>query len=211
MSEVLIQESTLSAIGNAIRSKTGDSNLMSPAEMVTAINGIEAGGNGSDSESIINYVTKGSYVTFGGTNSNVNGANAFEFTLDPNFVFGIITLQCRMTVQSYNSSTANPTFYNNSYLLRPKNSEDITSRTDIFKYGSIRNMHYDDDPVINQIILSLSAETVEQVKLEGVGGKTFRFSIGRYNGDNSNGTAYTYRFDKTRTNNVVLWQFCKPE
>lgn len=48
MSEVLIQESTLSAIGNAIRSKTGSSNLMSPAEMVTAIDGIETGGSSID-------------------------------------------------------------------------------------------------------------------------------------------------------------------
>ena len=47
MSKVFIEETSLSAIGDAIRAKTGKSDLLSPAQMVTAIGSIEAGG-GSD-------------------------------------------------------------------------------------------------------------------------------------------------------------------
>lgn len=41
--KVLIREPTLTAIGDAIRAKTGGTELLSPAQMVTAINSISAG------------------------------------------------------------------------------------------------------------------------------------------------------------------------
>lgn len=44
MSKVSIEESTLSAIGDAIREKTGESALLSPLDMPTAISGIISGG-----------------------------------------------------------------------------------------------------------------------------------------------------------------------
>lgn len=44
MDEYLIQGSTLTDIADAIREKTGDSALMTPAEMVEAIEGISGGG-----------------------------------------------------------------------------------------------------------------------------------------------------------------------
>lgn len=46
MSKLFIEESSLTAIGDAIRSKTGGSELLSPAAMVTAIESIEGGGGG---------------------------------------------------------------------------------------------------------------------------------------------------------------------
>jgi hypothetical protein len=46
MAKVFIEETSLTAIGDAIRAKTGDSALMSPAEMATAIEGITTGGGG---------------------------------------------------------------------------------------------------------------------------------------------------------------------
>ena len=46
MSKLFIEESSLTAIGDAIRNKTGGSELLSPAAMVTAIEGIEGGGGG---------------------------------------------------------------------------------------------------------------------------------------------------------------------
>lgn len=49
MNEYLIQDSTLTDIADAIREKTGDSALMTPAEMVEAIAGIETGGGGATS------------------------------------------------------------------------------------------------------------------------------------------------------------------
>lgn len=45
----LIQESTLTAIGNAIRAKIGSAELLSPSAMATAIAGIETGGGGGSS------------------------------------------------------------------------------------------------------------------------------------------------------------------
>ena len=50
MSKVSIEESTLSAIGNAIREKTGESALLSPLDMPTAISGISGGGDYENGE-----------------------------------------------------------------------------------------------------------------------------------------------------------------
>ena len=50
MSKVFIEETSLSAIGDAIRAKTGKSDLLSPAQMVTAIGSISGGGSGGDIE-----------------------------------------------------------------------------------------------------------------------------------------------------------------
>ena len=44
MSKVFIEESTLTAIGNAIRDKTGGTELIAPLDMPTEINGISTGG-----------------------------------------------------------------------------------------------------------------------------------------------------------------------
>ena len=44
MSKVFIEESTLTAIGNAIRNKTGETALIAPLDMPTEINGISTGG-----------------------------------------------------------------------------------------------------------------------------------------------------------------------
>lgn len=50
MANVLIEESTMSAIGNAIREKTGKTDLILPADMPTEIEGIESGGSGGGQE-----------------------------------------------------------------------------------------------------------------------------------------------------------------
>lgn len=46
MGKVFIEETTLTSIGDAIRGKTGDSALLNPLDMPTAIESIEAGGGG---------------------------------------------------------------------------------------------------------------------------------------------------------------------
>lgn len=48
MSKVYLEDSTLTAIGNAIRGKTGESGLLLPSEMADAIASIESGGSGGD-------------------------------------------------------------------------------------------------------------------------------------------------------------------
>ena len=50
MAKVFIEENSLTAIGNAIRGKTGESALLSPAAMVTAIEGIETGGGSGNTD-----------------------------------------------------------------------------------------------------------------------------------------------------------------
>ena len=47
MADYIIQDSTLTAIADAVRGKTGDVNVMTPMEMVSAIEGISTGGGGS--------------------------------------------------------------------------------------------------------------------------------------------------------------------
>lgn len=44
MSKVFIEESTLTSIGNAIRSKTGETGLIAPLDMATAISNLATGG-----------------------------------------------------------------------------------------------------------------------------------------------------------------------
>ena len=48
MSKVFIEESTLTSIGDAIRAKTGKSDLIPPGAMPTEIESIETGGGGAD-------------------------------------------------------------------------------------------------------------------------------------------------------------------
>ena len=58
MSKVSIEESTLSAIGDAIRKKTGESELLSPLDMPTAISSISGGGDDEDSPFIYTKTEK---------------------------------------------------------------------------------------------------------------------------------------------------------
>lgn len=53
MSEYLIQEKSLTDIADAIREKAGSADVMTPAEMVEAILGIQAGGTISKSGSVV--------------------------------------------------------------------------------------------------------------------------------------------------------------
>lgn len=46
MANVLVNESSLTAIGNAIREKNGETTLYKPAEMATAIQALTTGGGG---------------------------------------------------------------------------------------------------------------------------------------------------------------------
>ena len=54
MANVLIEESTMSNIANAIRSKTGKADLILPKDMASEIEGIEAGGSDDLLNKVIN-------------------------------------------------------------------------------------------------------------------------------------------------------------
>lgn len=57
MAKVLIEETNLTNIANAIREKTGKSDLITPPNMASEIESIEVGGGGDESDTIIDYIT----------------------------------------------------------------------------------------------------------------------------------------------------------
>ena len=62
MSKVFIEEDSLTAIGDAIRSKTGDTApLCVPTGMVEAIAGITGGGGEADLEARLEEIENGTY------------------------------------------------------------------------------------------------------------------------------------------------------
>lgn len=98
MAQYLIEESTLTDIGNAIREKTGKTNVMSPSAMANAIRDISTDTNNGSSSSggSINFIseqihidstTQGDFVTLLSNNSfvseNYNNQNLFVL-LTPN-------------------------------------------------------------------------------------------------------------------------------
>jgi hypothetical protein len=70
MAKVFIEETTLTAIGDAIRSKTGKTELIDPANMDTEIASIEAGGGGGDLPEEALTITGNCMYKFYGTGWN---------------------------------------------------------------------------------------------------------------------------------------------
>lgn len=58
MSKVFIEESTLSSIGNAIRNKSGKTDLIAPQDMATEITNLTGGGGSSFSKSLVNVLSR---------------------------------------------------------------------------------------------------------------------------------------------------------
>lgn len=95
MSNYVIQDTSLVNIANAIRSKTGESALLTPAEMVAAINSITTGGGSSSSSGWINrrqwYETSrvnGSYRKILGNGNHYDCYLPTTGSFIFNFVFG---------------------------------------------------------------------------------------------------------------------------
>ena len=97
MSKVFIEEDSLTAIGNAIRSKTGDTTPLSvPTGMVEAIAGI-TGGGGVDINSLKRVISSqkaGSSSSGGATATNI------RIKIPKNAVFGTITMAARLSKSS---------------------------------------------------------------------------------------------------------------
>lgn len=79
MANVLVNENSLTAIGNAIRSKNGETTTYKPAEMAPAIQAISAGGgSGKHSHTVATYK-----FAFTGNSSSWNvteGTNSLDLT-----------------------------------------------------------------------------------------------------------------------------------
>ena len=102
MSKVFIEEDSLTAIGNAIRSKTGDTAPLSvPTGMVEAIAGITGGGGGVDINSLKRVISS---QRFGSIVSAARSIN-IRIKIPKNAVFGTITFAARLS-KSSSSTTA---------------------------------------------------------------------------------------------------------
>lgn len=106
MSKVFIEEESLTAIGNAIRTKTGDTSPLSvPTGMVNAIASI-SGGGGVDINSL-KRVTSSQKV---GSSSSSERSTAIPIKIPKNAVFGTITMAARLdkTTSSLTVGTVYP-------------------------------------------------------------------------------------------------------
>ena len=101
MAKIFIEESTLSAIGNSIRAKTGKANMIPPLNMPTEIESIQTTGGGSGGGSGGGQAFQcGTVVSADGTNLVVP-----------------CTLDNILIVRKYVSSTSNMAYLLNATLL----------------------------------------------------------------------------------------------
>ena len=92
MSLVLNDSTDLTSLGDAIRAKTGDSGLMTVAEMATAVSGIETSGGGGGDIDLSSLSMTTTTKSVGSTSSILNGTYMCNFTLPQGFVFGILLM-----------------------------------------------------------------------------------------------------------------------
>ena len=97
MAKIFIEESTLSAIGNSIRAKTGKTNMIPPLSMPTEIESIQTTGGGSGGGQAFQC---GTVVSADGTNLVIP-----------------CTLDNILIVRKYVSSTSNIAYLLNATLL----------------------------------------------------------------------------------------------
>ena len=97
MAKIFIEESTLSAIGNSIRAKTGKANMIAPLNMPTEIASIQTAGGGSGGGQAFQC---GTVVSADGTNLVVP-----------------CTLDNILIVRKYVTSTSNMAYLLNATLL----------------------------------------------------------------------------------------------
>ena len=84
MSKLFIEDTTLSAIGNAIREKTGSSELISPVDMPAAIGSISGGGSGLTEWTITQQASQAVYcapTSYNGLNEYIDG-KSFTINID---------------------------------------------------------------------------------------------------------------------------------
>lgn len=203
MSEVLIQESTLSAIGDAIRSKTGSSNLMSPAEMVTAIDGITTGD--SNQWEVNDCTINWGSVTVGSTSSNISAYNAFSWILPANFKFGAVFIQAAM-IEGTSTLTTDYAPCRTVYIIWPTKAELMTNINNAFEFQRIRTgVYYYNDPTIKQISVANNTQ-LEQLKTGNTDGVQLYFTLGRA-GTTSDTTINFGRATSAPSNNIRMFSF----
>lgn len=97
MGTVYLQDSTLTAIGNAIRSKTGESGLLLPSQMPSAIQGITTGGGGGTGDINVKDILENAIsiesLNYYGLLDEYYNQNSIELNLAPTKVGGSSTFR----------------------------------------------------------------------------------------------------------------------
>ena len=108
MSKVFIEEDSLTAIGNAIRSKTGDTAPLSvPTGMVEAIGSIAAGGSSGGGGGVdINSLKRVTSSQRVGSIVSATTARNIHIKIPKNAVFGTITFAARLNKTSNSTTTS---------------------------------------------------------------------------------------------------------
>ena len=148
MSKVFIEETTLTAIGDAIREKTGKAELIAPLSMAAEISSITTGGGGDiEVEPVVltdncSYACQGqipsNYIQLFGntitTKDITNISHIFQYYNNPTVPFEI---NCK---SNYNTD-ASYVFYDSKIEQLPKiNNLKPSSMSSVFQY--CRNLAY---------------------------------------------------------------------
>lgn len=112
MANVFIQDSTMSAIGDAIRAKTGGTDKLLPADMAAAISGITTGGGGGSSDSGV-FISALTDINCGTTTAGVAATHTIKV---PSDATNILFYQTVLKVRARNS---NWEWINESYAYIP--------------------------------------------------------------------------------------------
>ena len=143
-----INESTLTAIGNAIRAKTGGSSLIAPEDMPTEIASIQTGGGGSLPSSI-SKIDGGSFTVASNTKCSTYEiattlgvpAKYFIIWTDGLNPFGANTttglIQAVVNIRQYDTADGTTRYGNYSYIQRKPNGT---------AYASLTTMNYANNP-----------------------------------------------------------------
>lgn len=206
MANVIIQESTLTNIGDAIRSKTGSSALMTPAEMVTAINGIQVGGASEiDSKDITNLLTSTSSRTFGGQSSHYYGTSAFSFPLVKDFVFGILCLEGAISDGDVTGGYS-PAQYRSAALITLNDINNITSKYDAISFQNLEFRYwYNYDPKLKRVYV-FTDEGLTKILNNDTENVLLMFDLTNYANATTPKSCY---FNSNYSNNIRFYQFSK--
>lgn len=206
MSEVLIQESTLSAIGDAIRSKTGSSNLMSPAEMATAVNEIQVGGASEIySKDITNLSTSRVSRTYGDRNAHYYGTSAFTFSLVKDFVFGILCFEGAISDGDV-AGMYNPVQFKSAALITLNDINNITSKYDAISFQNLEFKYwYNYDPKLERVYV-FTDEGLTKILNNDTENVLLMFDLTNYANATTPKSCY---FNSNYSNNIRFYQFSK--
>lgn len=119
MANVYLQDSTLTDIGNAIRSKTGNTDLLLPSQMPAAIQSISGGGSGDLPD--YSTMTTGAFTPT--TGRHYITMSDFGYTSTDEFIDEMKLVIWMGKAQNANATQTNSNFYNCVYTFIPEQAK----------------------------------------------------------------------------------------